>query len=35
METIIIAAVLAAVVIVGRIWGPVAGAIDAEWFRRS
>jgi hypothetical protein len=35
MEIIIIAAVLAAVVILGRIWGPVPGAIDAEWLRRS
>jgi hypothetical protein len=35
MEIIIVVAVLAAVVIVGRIWGPVPGAIDAEWIRKT
>lgn len=35
MEIIIIAALLGLLLVVGRTWGPVAGAIDAEWLRRS
>jgi hypothetical protein len=34
MEIIVIIALLA-LVVVGRIWGPVAGAIDADWVRKS
>jgi hypothetical protein len=35
MDIIIIAALLGLLIVVGCTWGPVAGAMDAEWLRRS
>jgi hypothetical protein len=35
MEIIIVAVLLGILIVVGRTWGPVAGAMDAEWLRRS
>ena len=35
MEIIVIVALVAVVIIVGHILGPVAGAIDADWVRKS